>query len=198
MRLSKTHLLLLVLSVFNLLSPLFSIAQENTGIENKTSLKHKSYPTDRSSLGLGMGLDYGGFGACLTIYPQKNIGLFGGLGYALTGVGYNAGIKARLLFNKKKPNVSLFVLGMYGYNTVFKIKGLSKLNKTFYGPSVGVGLETAVRPNKVGVWSFAIIVPLRSKEALDYQDYLSSIPYVNMENKLAPLAFSIGYKFIIH
>jgi hypothetical protein len=198
MRLNKIHLLLLVLSVFNLLSPLFSIAQEKAGIENKASLKHKVYPTDRSSLGIGMGLDYGGFGACLTIYPQKNIGLFGGLGYALTGVEYNAGIKARLLFNKKKPNASLFVLGMYGYNTVFKIKGLSKLNKTFYGPSVGIGLETAVRPNKVGVWSFAIIVPLRSKEALDYQDYLSSIPYVNMENKLAPLAFSIGYKFVIH
>lgn len=198
MRLSKTHLLL-VLSVFYLLSPMFSIAQGNTGIEKKESLKQKaSYPTDKSSLGLGMGLDYGGFGACLTVYPQKNIGLFGGLGYALTGVEYNAGVKARLLFNQKKPNASLFVLGMYGYNTVFKIKGLSKLNKTFYGPSVGVGLETAVRPNKAGVWSFAIIVPLRSKEALDYQDYLNLIPYINMENELAPVAFSIGYKFIIH
>ncbi len=36
---------------------------------------------DVVAIGLGVGLDYGGIGVNLTVYPQKNIGLFAGIGY---------------------------------------------------------------------------------------------------------------------
>jgi hypothetical protein len=172
------------------------LAQDKKG--EKTSIKSKTYPADKSSLGIGLGLDYGGYGACFTIYPQQNIGVFGSIGYALAGLGYNVGLKARLLFNNKKPSASLFVAGMYGYNTAFKIKNLGTLNKIFYGPSLGIGLETAVKPQKAGVWAFAVYVPIRSQEALDYQEYLKSRPFLDMKNDLLPIAISIGYKFTIH
>lgn len=165
--------------------------------EEKTSFKGSTFITDKSSLGIGLGLDYGGYGACFTIYPQKNIGVFGGIGYALAGLGYNLGLKARFHFSQKKPSASLFVAGMYGYNTVFKIKNLGTLNKIYYGPSFGLGLETAVKPKKAGVWAFAVYLPIRSQEALDYQKYLKSLPYLSIENELLPIAISIGYKFTI-
>lgn len=190
--------LFLAIAILFFQSTSISIAQETINKEKKATLKSKPFPADKSSLGIGLGLDYGGYGACFTFYPQKNIGIFGGIGYALTGIGYNVGLKTRLLFNNKKPNASLFLAGMYGYNTVFKIKDLEKLNKTFYGPSVGIGFETAVRPQKAGVWAFAVYVPIRSQEALDYQEYLKSLPYLKMENDLLPIAISIGYKFTIH
>ena len=43
---------------------------------------------DATSFGIGTGLDYGGFGGNVMIYPQRNIGIFGGFGYALAGFGY--------------------------------------------------------------------------------------------------------------
>ena len=38
---------------------------------------------DRSSFGIGGGFDFGGFGANMLVYPDQNIGLFGGVGYDL-------------------------------------------------------------------------------------------------------------------
>lgn len=35
---------------------------------------------DKTTLGIGLGFDYGGIGANLTTYAGKNFGLFGGLG----------------------------------------------------------------------------------------------------------------------
>jgi len=46
---------------------------------------------DATSFGIGAGFDYGGFGGNLLIYPHRNIGIFGGFGYALAGFGYNEG-----------------------------------------------------------------------------------------------------------
>ena len=190
--------LFLAIAILFFQSTSISIAQETINKEKNATQKSKPFPADKSSLGIGLGLDYGGYGACFTIYPQKNIGVFGGIGYALAGLGYNVGLKARVLFNNKKPSASLFVAGMYGYNTAFKIKNLGTLNKIFYGPSLGIGLETAVKPQKAGVWAFAVYVPIRSQEALDYQEYLKSRPFLDMKNDLLPIAISIGYKFTIH
>lgn len=157
------------------------------------SAKKQKFPMDVASWGFGMGLDYGGLGVNLTIYPQKNIGIFGGLGYAFVGAGYNVGIRTRITFNKVKPNPSLFITGMYGYNTVYKVKDWSALDRKYYGYTVGMGIETAVRSSKPGVWSFGLLVPIRSQEALSYYDQLKKNPYIKMGN-LLPFAISIGYK----
>ncbi len=51
----------------------------------------------KTSIGIGLGMDYGGIGGSLLFYPQTNIGLFGGVGYAFAGLGYNVGVKIRLI-----------------------------------------------------------------------------------------------------
>src|ERR1700761_7927674 len=77
---------------------------------------HASDP-DVNSLGIGLGEDYGGIGINYTVYPQTNIGLFGGVGYALAGVGYNFGVKLRT-----NPSLAtLFVMFMYGYNAAVAV-----------------------------------------------------------------------------
>ena len=65
-----------------------SIAQEN------------STPS-KVNLGLGMGLDYGGFGRRISFVPTKSFALFGGFGYNLLGLGYNVGGTYRILPDKK-------------------------------------------------------------------------------------------------
>ena len=167
-------------------------------VDVKPEKQHQNpYPMDKASIGLGIGLNYGGAGVNVAFYPQENIGIFAGGGYAIAGFGYNVGIKPRIKFSNKKPTVSLYGLAMYGYNAAFKIKGASNLDKIFYGPSVGIGMETAVKKNKAGVWSFALIFPIRSKAAMDYQDDLMHSPYIKMDNELPPVAISVGYHFII-
>ena len=40
---------------------------------------------DKVSIGIGAGLDFGGFGGNVINFPIKNVGIFGGVGYALAG-----------------------------------------------------------------------------------------------------------------
>ena len=46
----------------------------------------------RYNIGLGGGIDYGGFGCRLTILPSERIEFFGALGYNLLEYGLNAGL----------------------------------------------------------------------------------------------------------
>ncbi|HNV52900.1 MAG TPA: hypothetical protein PKM28_08430, partial [Tenuifilaceae bacterium] len=94
----KFYLIVVVVSFLSAIS----IAQEN------------STPS-KVNLGLGMGLDYGGFGGRFTFVPTKNFALFGGFGYNLLGLGYNVGGTYRILPDKRIcPTIS----AMYGYNAV--------------------------------------------------------------------------------
>src|SRR6478752_6768807 len=52
-------------------------------------------------LGIGAGLDYGGFGIKAEVVPSKYIGIFAGVGYNLADLSYNAGLSAKILPDKK-------------------------------------------------------------------------------------------------
>ena len=153
--------------------------------------------TDNINIGFGFGFDYGGLGANLTVYPQKNIGLFVGGGYALAGFGYNAGIKLRLLPNNGASKVRPFLEGMYGYNAAIVVTNNTQYNKLFYGPSVGAGLDIGRLEKNKGYLSLAILVPIRSPDANNYIDDLRNNNGVSFANNLLPIAFSIGYKVAI-
>lgn len=150
---------------------------------------------DKASIGLGMGLDFGGFGANILAYPQKNIGIFGGLGYALAGVGFNVGAKLRLASNSVKSKISTYGLIMYGYNASISVKNATELNKLFYGPSVGIGFDTKPHPSTGNYWSIALLVPFRSSDVDNYIDDLKQNHGVEFDNELIPVAFTIGYRF---
>jgi hypothetical protein len=152
--------------------------------------------SDKISIGLGMGLDYGGFGGNILFYPAPKIGLFAGLGYPLAGVGYNVGVKFRLL-TKKPSKVNAYLMGMYGYNSSIYIQDGKEYNKLFYGPTFGLGIDTRYNPKKVGYWTFAILIPVRGSDVDAYIDDLKNNHNVEFKNDLFPLGFSVGYRFVI-
>ena len=144
------------------------------------------------SLGFGMGLDYGGLiGVNLLFYPQNNVGIFLGGGYALAGFGFNTGIKIRLL----KGRINPYLVGMYGYNTVIKVIDASQFDKFFYGPTVGFGCD--LRQSKVfsgGYFTGALLIPIRSSDVYDYIDDLENNHSVEFNTPLMPFAISFGYR----
>ena len=152
---------------------------------------------DIFSLGVGGGLDYGGFGGNLLFYPYNKFGLFAGAGYAIAGVGYNVGFKVRLVKEQKFSKINMYFQGMYGYNAAIAVEGATYLNKLFYGPSFGLGADFQSRPVSKGYWSFALLVPIRSAEVNEYIDDLKTNHGVEFKNGLFPVGFSIGYRFIM-
>ncbi len=156
-----------------------------------------STPVDQISFGIGGGLDYGGFGANLSFYPIQNVGLFGGVGYAMAGAGWNAGVKLRHIPKKPDARVRPFGLAMYGYNAAIAVLNASQHDKLFYGPTLGAGIDLHRNPMKRGYWSFAIIVPIRKAEVNEYMDILESVYNVDFQYRLFPIGASIGYRFIV-
>jgi len=151
---------------------------------------------DPVSMGFGMGQDYGGIGANVLVYPQENFGLFGGVGYAYAGMGYNVGAKVRF-FSEKNPRTNFFITGMYGYNAAVAVKGASDYNKFFYGPTIGFGIDTGKRSYKKGYWTMALLIPFRESAVKDYMDYLEDENGVEFKGALLPFTFSIGYRFAL-
>jgi hypothetical protein len=151
---------------------------------------------DRASFGLGLGFDYGGIGANATVYPQKNLGLFLGAGYAMTQLGYNVGVKLRGIPSKKNPDMAVYALAMYGYHAVVKVTDAEHLNEMFYGATLGFGFDFKGKKND-NYLSLALLVPLRGDEVDNYMDELEDSHGVTFKNSLPPVGISIGYKFML-
>jgi hypothetical protein len=173
----------------------FIFSFESIAQESYSSAK----PFDNFSLGLGIGLDHGGFGANFLVYPQQNFGLFIGAGYALAGLGINGGIKVRILSKNPRAVIHPYAVAMYGYNAAVYITNGQQYNKLFYGPTVGLGIDAlSNKPAAVGYWSFAILVPFRSPDVQNYINSLQTNYGVSFANNLIPIGISIGYKFVLH
>jgi hypothetical protein len=179
-----TKIVIFILCLF-----IFSFIKSDA--QNKETV---SVPYDRFSLGLGAGFDYGGFGINIAGYPQKNIGLFAGAGYAIGGYGFNAGVKFRIV---SKKIFNPYAVAMYGYNAAVAVSGYPQYNKLFYGPTVGAGFDLVPHSRK-GYFSFAILIPIRSEDANNYMNDLTTNNGVTFNNKLLPIGFSIGYKFVLY
>jgi hypothetical protein len=172
-----------------------SFSYKSTAQETDPSAK----PYDNVSLGLGFGLDHGGFGTNFLVYPQKNVGLFIGAGYAIAGLGVNGGIKVRILPKNPRAVIHPYLVAMYGYNAAVYITNGQQYDKLFYGPTVGLGIDAhSNRPGAIGYWSFAILVPFRSPDVQNYINSLQTNYGVSFANSLIPIGISIGYKFVIH
>ncbi len=157
----------------------------------------QSWQPDQVAIGIGGGLDYGGFGGNITYYPAQSIGVFGGVGYALAGVGYNGGVKIRYVPAKEGARVHPHGLVMYGYNAAVAVMNRSDLNRMFYGPTVGAGIDFHRNLMKRGYWSFSVLVPIRKDEVQEYIDMLESVYGAEFQSSLFPVSVSIGYRFIL-
>jgi len=141
--------------------------------------------------GLGLGLDYGGFGAKIEYLPIEEIGVFAGLGYNLEEAGWNVGVSYKL---KLSERVSLNPLVMYGYNGVLKVDGAPEYDMVSYGTTFGANVDIYVGNgrNKVSV---GLYVPVRSKKFMDNYDAVKDDSYIEMKNELLPIAIGIGYNW---
>lgn len=147
--------------------------------------------SDKVSLGVGLGFDYGGVGINGLVYPQKNLGVFIGGGYALAGFGYNVGLKARLTSNAR---FHPYATAMYGYNTAIAVTNATQLSKIFYGPSFGAGVD--FRSRSRAYFTAALLVPIRGSDVDDYMNHLKSMG-VAFTNSLPAVGVSLGYRFVL-
>jgi hypothetical protein len=147
-------------------------------------------PVSKANFGLGVGLDYGGIGGRLTYLPAPVVGLFAGLGYNFAGLGYNLGGVIRLAPDKR---VVPALYAMYGYNAALKITGSTQVNKSYYGPSFGLGMEIKGRNNNQNHFNLKLLLPLRPDE---FQNDINAYQSIGVDiTAPPPVAFSIGYHF---
>lgn len=167
-----------VLTLCLLLATLVSYAQYEIEDESES----------RGNLGFGLGISYGGIGARLSYLPVQQLALFGAAGYNLDGLGYNFGTEIRLLPGKKVVPV---LLAMYGYNGVIVVQGAEICNNTFYGATIGGGVEIHSF-NQQNFFTIELLVPFRTQEFRDQVDALKNNPDIEMTGPW-PVAFSFGY-----
>jgi hypothetical protein len=153
---------------------------------------------DKTTAGIGIGLDFGGIGGNLQICPTQNVGIFAGVGYAHFGFGYNVGVKLRSVPDVSNIQFSPFGMLMYGYNTAIEINGASSYNRYFYGPSIGLGFDYRSRWKTNGYWSLAFIIPIRSSAVQNYMNDLELNHNIAFSKGLSQFVFSIGYRKIMH
>lgn len=196
----KTFLALLLLSLAFSVNAQFNNRFNDRRISRRDIIADSAI-ADKAAMGIGLGFDYGGIGVGAAVYVNKNFGFIGGLGYALVGAGFNAGIKYRF-YNEKPVGVVPFLVAMYGYNAAVKLdydgtSGPESVHKIYYGPSFGAGLDTKYREGKQGYWSFTLLVPIRAQE---YTDEINNFQNAGgtFFSKPLPVAFSVGYKWVIN
>jgi hypothetical protein len=166
-------------------------AQNEEDDEYDENYEFPETKTVNINLGLGLGLDYGGIGGKLSFVPTKRLALFGAIGYNFNGAGYNGGAIIRFIPDGK---VCPYFVGMYGYNAVLVIEGASEQNKTYYGASIGGGIELH-RRDKPNFWNFGMLIPFRSQEYRDDIDAIQSNPNYELSSELLPISISVGYHF---
>lgn len=146
----------------------------------------------RVNIGLGVGLDYGGLiGVHAGFLADPHFGGFAGVGYALVGAGYNAGVFGRILPEARFCPV---VSAMYGYNAVIKVEGASQYDRIYYGPSFGAGVEFHKRSSK-NFWRLQILVPLRPQAYQNDMDALKRDPRIEIRAEPPAFGISGGFHF---
>lgn len=146
----------------------------------------------RVYMGLGIGIDFGGFGLNAMSMMTEHVGVFGAFGYNLNKLGLGFG--TRLYANKQSERWRPYLSAMYGYNTVYYIKNAENYSRTFYGVTFGVGVD--LKDSRANFWTLALQVPFRNEDAKAYKTYLEN-SNVEITRDLLPLAFSLGYRFAV-
>jgi hypothetical protein len=146
----------------------------------------------KSYLGLGMGLDYGGFGVRAEFLPIKALGIFGGVGYNMVNAGYNAGLSWKLVPGRRGTPI---ISAMYGYNAAIKIKYSNGTTEghTYNGFTAGIGFELHNKSMRNKLLC-QLLVPFRSSTFKnDYDRYKRQ--GVSFARRVSDVAFTIGYNF---
>jgi len=146
----------------------------------------------RVYVGIGTGLDFGGIGLNVMSMVTEHIGLFSAIGYNLSNIGLNGGV--RLYTNDQLAKWRPYFSAMYGYNAVYIIPDAVNFNRTFYGATFGLGVD--LKNSRSNFWTFALQVPFRSYDAFEYKTYLED-SNIEISRDFLPFTISIGYRIAI-
>jgi len=147
------------------------------------------------SLGVGLGLPYGAFGARVGYNVIEGLNLFGGIGYQLSGVGYNFGLRKDFRSSKM---VQLYITGMYGTNGAIKVDGLPEYDKVYTGASFGLGIKLNSKGDNANYWDFGLLYPIRSSSFNDDYDTVKNDPRISDISSPWPVLIVIGYNFTLN
>ena len=154
--------------------------------EYENSTLKKGY----GSAGLGIGLNYGGFGGKFGYNVADKVNLFTGIGYNLNGLGFNAGV-AYDYFTINRT--SFYFSGMGGYNAVTAVEGAPEYTETFYGISFGTGFKMESKSRSGNYWEFGIILPIRNRQYGNMLDDIRNDPRIVDFSEPWPILISVGY-----
>jgi len=144
------------------------------------------------NIGAGFGLDYGGFGGRLSYLPIKQLAIFGAAGYNFNGLGHALGLQYHF---PSKTKVNAFISAMYGYNAVLIIEEPEESKTTYYGPTLGTGLQWRFKEEGKSFLSIELLLPFRPQA---YEDGVNALEQIGYEVKDPwPVTFSLGYHFIL-
>lgn len=150
---------------------------------------------NNENIGFGIGIDYGGVGVRASVLSFERVDVFAGLGYNLVGLGWNAGLAYR--FDNDENRVVPYANAMYGYNAVIVVEttggfgGNTVFEETYYGPSVGGGIELHMNKRK-NYFNFELLYPIRDPQYDKDLDMLKASG-VQFEFEPLPISISIGY-----
>ena len=190
---------MLVLLLILCSGPVYS--QNEESIPSVTTAKSRSVdlikpPLKRHwvDLGVGIGLDYGGFvGIKGAFLPIPNLSVFGSAGYYLIGLGWNTGITWHILAPGPKrwirPNLKL----MYGTNGATVVSGAKSYNKIFTGLTPGFGIELRFGRGKRNGFDLDINVPIHGADFHNQVNRMRSDERLVGDIKTFPVAISFGY-----
>src|SRR5690606_35597654 len=156
--------------------------------------QHLGSSKGASAVGVGTGLPYGGIGGRLSFNPGENVTMFGGLGYNLGSLGANAGLQ---LIIPSQKQTEFYFTGMHGYNAVIVSKMPGARSRSYYGPSLGMGLKINSLLSEGNYWDVGLLAPVRSSRYKDDIEAMENHPYVKLESKPWPILFYVGYNFNI-
>ncbi|TAH27152.1 MAG: hypothetical protein EAZ07_02660 [Cytophagales bacterium] len=142
------------------------------------------------TIGLGAGLNYGGFGVQGGFQPIPYIRAIAGYGTNLIDMNYNLGLQFRLRPNKRFcPTISY----MYGYNAAIFNKEFTEQSKSFDGSTLGAGIEFWNQKKSKALF-FQVFLPIRS---IAYENSSLTSDATLFYNTLNsnPILLSIGVHF---
>lgn len=176
---------------------MFSLAAFGQDASNNTNSKELTETDDdvyaSSSVGIGIGFDYGGLGLKFSGAVSEPVALFAGLGYNFNGAGFNGGATFRLSPRKR---IIPTLTAMYGYNAVIVVEdgyGNEDYSETFYGPTFGIGVEFHGKYRTKNFFNLELLIPIRSQK---YHDKMDDLDTFGVDiNDLPPVGVALGYHF---
>ena len=175
----------------------FSSIHSQTGtipVRDEQGLKPLSVGVHKVDLGVGFGLDYGGFfGVQAGFAPIKHLTLFASGGYYLIGFGWQIGIKGLFIPKTTEHTARPFLKIMYGTNSVIVVDGAGQYDEIYNGFTLGIGTELRFGKKKQNGFDLDLNIPLRIVDFWDDWNTVKNDPSLEVLAEPIPIAFSVGF-----